>query len=73
MKTEFRIGDKVSWKYEKGKATGVIKKIHTTDFPFNGETHHASTDDPQYEIQSDRIGNMAVRKAHSLSMVDKDE
>jgi len=69
MKTKFKIGDKVSWKYEKGNATGVIKKIHTSDFPFNGETHHASTDDPQYEIQSDSTGNMAVRKAHSLSII----
>lgn len=69
MNAKFKKGDKVSWKYEKGKATGVIKKIHTSEFPFNGETHHATSDDPQYEIQSDSTGNMAVRKAHSLSII----
>lgn len=67
MNQKFKTGDHVSWKYEKGEATGVIRKIHTADFPFNGQTHHASPDDPQYEIQSDHTGNMAVRKAHSLT------
>ena len=69
MKTKFNIDDKVSWKYEKGTATGVIKKIHTSEFPFNGQTHYATSDNPQYEIQSDRTGNLAVRKAHSLSII----
>lgn len=71
MHNKFKIGDEVSWKYEKGEATGVIKKIHTSEFPFNGKTHHASANDPQYEIQSSRTGNMAVRKSHSLTLISK--
>jgi hypothetical protein len=33
--------------------------IHTRDVGWKGDVHHASPDDPQYEIKSDRSDRIA--------------
>ena len=52
MDRRFEIGDHVSWNSEAGRVAGTIIAVHTTDFNYKGHVHHASEDDPQYEIKS---------------------
>ncbi len=68
MPKRFRIGDHVSWNSEAGRVSGTIIAIHTEDFDYKGHTHHASPDDPQYEIQSDRTDHIAAHKGQALDL-----
>jgi hypothetical protein len=56
----------VSWNSEAGRASGKIIKVHTRDFDYKGYTHHASRDDPQYEIKSDKSDHTAAHKGSAL-------
>ena len=67
MKKEIKIGDHVTWNSEAGHVSGTIIKIHTTNFNHKGYTHHASKDDPQFEIKSDKTEHIAVHKTSALS------
>ena len=66
MKRKFKIGDHVGWNSEAGHVSGTIIKIHTRDFEYKGHTHHASADDPQYEIKSDKTDHIAAHKGKAL-------
>ena len=69
MKKNLKIGDHVSWNSEAGRVTGTIVKIHTKDFEYKGYIHHATKDDPQYEIQSDKSDHIAAHKGGALTRV----
>ena len=45
---------------------GRIIRVITTRMPFKGYTVHASKDDPQYEIQSDKTDHIAMHKGAAL-------
>jgi hypothetical protein len=66
MKHKFHIGDHVTWNSEAGHVSGTIIKIRTRDFQYKGYTHHASNEDPQYEIKSDKSDHIAVHKGAAL-------
>lgn len=63
----FNIGDRVSWNSEAGQVFGTIIDIHTSDFDYKGYTHHASEEDPQYEIKSDKTDHIAAHKGSALT------
>ncbi len=65
----FKIGDHVKWNSEAGHVTGKITKVHHSDFDYKGHTHHASKDDSQYEIQSNKSDHIAAHKGSALSRV----
>lgn len=67
MAHSFKIGDHVKWNSEAGIVSGTITKIHTKDFDYKGYTHHASKDDPQYEIRSSKTDHVAVHKGKALT------
>lgn len=67
MAGKFKVGDHVKWNSEAGHVSGKITKIHRSDFDYKGYTHHASKDDPQYEIKSDKSDHVAVHKGSALS------
>ncbi|MBK8807250.1 MAG: DUF2945 domain-containing protein [Bacteroidales bacterium] len=67
MKTKFAIGDKVSWNSEAGRVSGTIIQIHTKDFDYKGYTHHATEDNPQYEIKSLKTNHIAAHKGSALT------
>ena len=71
MGHQFKIGDHVKWNSEAGYVTGKITKIHTSDFDYKGYTHHASKDDPQYAIRSDKTDHVAVHKGKALTKLSK--
>ena len=69
MSQRFHVGDHVSWNSEAGRVSGTITQIHSRDFDWKGYTHHASRDDPQYEIRSDKTDHVAVHKASALTKI----
>lgn len=66
MTDSFQIGDEVSWNSEAGRVNGTVIKIHRNDFNWKGYIHHASPDDPQYEIKSSKTDHVAVHKGSAL-------
>jgi hypothetical protein len=69
MKKPFKVGDHVRWNSEAGYVTGRIIRIHTKDTEWKGYTHHASVEEPQYEIKSDKTGHIALHKGTALRHV----
>jgi len=69
VKREFRVGGHVTWNSEAGRVRGTIIKVHTKDVDYKGYTHHASEDEPQYEIKSDKTDHIAMHKATALRRV----
>jgi hypothetical protein len=69
MATKFKVGDHVSWNSEAGRVSGKIIKIHTKDFDYKGYTHHATKDEPQYEIKSDKSDHIAAHKGSALTKI----
>ena len=68
MTKRFHIGDHVTWNSEAGFVSGTIIAIHTNDFEYKGYNHHASEDDPQYEIKSDRTNHIAAHRGAALTL-----
>ena len=71
MSQRFHVGDHVSWNSEAGRVSGTITRIHSRDFDWKGYTHHASGDDPQYEIKSDKTDHVAAHKGRALRRLRK--
>ena len=69
MPTRFKVGDHVTWNSEAGRVSGTIIRVHTKDVDYKGYTHHASVDDPQYEIKSDKTDHVAMHKGKALRKV----
>ena len=67
MERKFIVGDKVSWNSEAGRVSGTIIKIHIQDFDYKGYTHHASKEEPQYEIKSNKTDHIAAHKGSALT------
>jgi hypothetical protein len=68
--TQFKVGDHVRWNSDAGDVSGKIIKVQKKDTDYKGYTHHASTDDPQYEIKSDKTDHVAMHKGGALHKID---
>jgi hypothetical protein len=66
----FKVGDHVSWNSEAGRVRGKIVKVHRRNVTYKGYVHHASRDEPQYEIKSDKTDHVALHKAAVLRRLD---
>jgi len=62
----FKRGDHVSWNSEAGRVRGRIIHVHSKDVNYKGYVHHATKDEPQYEIKSDKTDHIALHKAKAL-------
>jgi len=71
MPHEFRVGDHVEWNSEAGRVRGMIQKKITSEIPFKGHTVHASEDEPQYLIASDKTDHLAMHKGAALKKLRK--
>ena len=69
MTHRFHVGDHVSWNSEAGRVSGTIVRVHTADVDYKGYTHHASADEPQYEIASDKTDHVAMHKGAALHKI----
>jgi Hypervirulence associated proteins TUDOR domain len=68
MARAFKVGERVSWNSEAGRVSGTIVSIHTQDVNWKGYTHHATPEDPQYEIRSDKTDHVALHKGPALKL-----
>ena len=66
MAKTFKVDDHVTWNSEAGRVRGRIVKVHTKNVNYKGYSHHASADEPQYEIKSDKMDHIALHKAAAL-------
>ena len=66
MAGKFKVGDRVSWNSEAGRVSGTIIRVHTRNVDYKGYTHHASEEDPQYEIKSSKTEHIALHKGSAL-------
>ncbi len=66
MTEKLKVGDRVSWNSEAGRVSGTIIRVHTRNVDYKGYTHHASEDDPQYEIKSSKTEHVALHKGSAL-------
>jgi len=70
MTKRFNVGDHVTWNSEAGHVSGRVIKVHTKNIAYKGYTHHASNEDPQYEIKSDKTDHIAMHKGAALRRMD---
>jgi hypothetical protein len=70
-KARFKVGDHVSWNSEAGRVRGTIVKVVTSEIEFKGHTVHASADEPQYQIKSDKTDHIAMHKGSALTKLSK--
>ncbi len=69
MASEFKVGDHVEWNSEAGRVTGRIQKKITEEIKFKGYTVHASKEQPQYLIKSDKTDHLAMHKGSALTKI----
>ena len=71
MAHDFKVGDHVEWNSEAGRVRGTIKKKITSEITFKGYKVHASKEEPQYLIKSDKTDHMAMHKGSALKKLKK--
>lgn len=71
MARTFKVGDHVSWNSEAGRVRGRIVRVHTRDLDYKGYIHHASREDPQYEIKSDKTEHVALHRGRVLRLLSR--
>jgi hypothetical protein len=69
MTKTFKAGDHVEWNSEAGRVSGVIKKKIVADVKVAGYVHHASKEEPQYMIASDKTDHVAIHKGTALKHI----
>ena len=68
---QFKTGDHVGWNSEAGRVRGTIKKKIIAPITFKGYTVHASKEEPQYLIKSDKTDHLAMHKGSALRKLSK--
>ena len=66
MQGPFKIGDHVSWNSEAGRVSGIIRRKISAPMEFKGYIVHASREEPQYLIESDKTDHLAMHKGSAL-------
>lgn len=65
-KHRFKVGDHVGWNSEAGPVRGHVIKVVTSRVLFKGYHVHASPEEPQYMIKSDKTDHIAMHKGTAL-------
>ncbi len=71
MATDFKRGDHVEWNSEAGRVRGTIQEKVTTEITFKGYKRHASKEEPQFIIKSDKTDRLAIHKGTALKKIRK--
>ena len=71
MTSDFKRGDHVEWNSEAGRVRGTIRRKVTSEITFKGRKRHASKEEPQYIIQSDKTDHLAIHKGAALKKIKK--
>ena len=59
-------GAKVEWDAAQGQVEGTVEKVVTGTTRIKGHTAHASKEEPQVVVKSDKTGKPAVHKPEEL-------
>jgi len=70
MANNFKVGDHVKWNSEAGHVQGKIKKKITSPMTFKTYTVHATKEEPQYLIKSDKTDHLAMHKGSALKKLN---
>ena len=68
---KFRTGDHVTWNSEAGWVSGRIIRVHKKDTLYKGHRRHATPEEPQYEIKSDKTDHVAMHKGSALRKINR--
>jgi hypothetical protein len=71
MAHDFKVGDHVAWNSEAGRVRGTIRKKITSEITFKRYKVHASNEEPQYLIESDKTDHLAMHKGSALKKIGK--
>lgn len=69
MGDEFKRGDKVEWKFGRGKAVGVVRKKLTSRTTVGKQLVAASKDDPRYLVETKRSRKRAAKRPSALKRI----
>jgi len=59
----------VQWNSEAGIVRGVVIKRVESNVRIKGYVHHASKEEPQYLIKSDKTDHIAIHKGRALKLL----
>ncbi len=65
--TDFKVGDRVSWRTPQGETTGKVRRKLTAPTSIKGHHVAASEDNPEYLVVSDESGEEAAHKPGALT------
>jgi adenylate cyclase class IV len=71
VKHDFKVGDHVEWNSEAGRVRGTITKKIASVITFKGHKVHASKQEPQFQIKSDKTDHVAMHKGSALKKLRK--
>ncbi|MGY1726211.1 DUF2945 domain-containing protein [Geodermatophilus sp. SYSU D01062] len=66
MTDDFEKGDHVTWNSHGSTVEGTVTRKITDETEAGGREVKASSDDPQYEVESDKSGKTAVHRPSAL-------
>jgi len=69
MSKTFKRGDHVAWNSEAGRVSGTVVKKVVSDVKYKCYTHHATKEEPQYFIESDKTDHVAIHKGSALRLL----
>jgi hypothetical protein len=69
MAGEFKRGDRVEWKFGRGKAVGVVRKKLTARTTVGSQVVAASKDDPRYLVETERSRKQVAKRPGALKQV----
>lgn len=67
----FKKGDHVSWNSEAGRVRGTVLKKITAPMKFKTYMVHATKQEPQYLLKSDKTDHLAMHKGSALRKLKK--
>ncbi len=71
MATDLKRGDHVEWDFHDVRIRGTVQKKVTSDITFKGRNRHASRQEPQYILKSDKTGQLTMHKGPVLKRIRK--
>lgn len=69
MADELKRGDRVEWKFGRGKAVGVVRKKLTARTTVGGHVVAASKDDPRYLVETEKSRKQVAKRPEVLKRV----
>jgi DUF2945 family protein len=70
MAQEFKRGDRVEWKFGRGKAVGVVRRKLTSRTTVGNQPVTASKDDPWYLVETERTRKQAAKRPGALKRIE---